>query len=71
MRAETNVAAAARLDRSIVALTALRGSINGTLPVAAAETLMDDIEDHLNIIGVKLKRALAIVETEIENGEMP
>jgi hypothetical protein len=54
-------AAADRLELSIAALAVMRAAITGTLPLAAAEDMMDDIEDHMDIVGVKLKRALDII----------
>ncbi len=69
MAAEPAYAACAKLDRSIACLAALRRSIDGALPHPAAEALLDDIEDHFDIVGVKLKRALAIMQTEIEHIE--
>ena len=68
-RTGTLYAGAAKLERCLSRYTALRCSIEGTLPIPAAEALMDDIEDYLDVIGVKLKRALTVFEGEIGRAE--
>jgi hypothetical protein len=60
----------AKLERSIAALGALRRSVAGTLPLAHAESLMDDIEDDMAAVGVKLTRALGVFEIEIARIEL-
>jgi dihydrodipicolinate synthase/N-acetylneuraminate lyase len=66
MRQEIPADAARRLHRAIVELIALRETIDGPLPIAAAEKHMDDIEDHLNAIGAKLRAALAAIDCDEE-----
>lgn len=61
--------AADRLDKSLTTLAALRALIKGPLPLAGAEALMDDIEDHLDAIGGKLGAALTIHESEMDRIE--
>ncbi len=65
-RLETLQVDADRLERSIAALATARDAINGTLRIPAAEALLDDAEDHLDIVRAALKRALAVTESEID-----
>ena len=54
--------AAARLADCSHMLSGLRERIAGTLPIAAAEAQMDNIEDHLDAIRDKLRAASKILE---------
>jgi len=62
-------AAHAKVERSLSALGAVRFSIAGRLPIPEAEALVDDVEGYLDIIGVKLKRALQVLTVAIERQE--
>jgi hypothetical protein len=57
------------LGRSLAALAAIRSGLRGTLPLATAEALMDDVEDHLNIVGVRLNRASELLQAELDHAE--
>lgn len=59
-------AAHAKVERTIAALDVTRSAIKGTLPLAAAEALMDGIEDHFDNIRVALTQALRILKTAID-----
>ena len=58
-----NVAAEARLDAALAAVTVLRTNLKrlGGLPVAA-DTALDDIDDLIDIISAKIQRAMASLE---------
>jgi hypothetical protein len=59
----------AKVERSIATLAALRSGIAGELPIPEAESLMDDIEDYLDILKVKFIRALDVFHAAIERIE--
>jgi hypothetical protein len=61
--------ACAKVERSIATLAALRTGIAGALPIAEAESLMDDVEDYLDILKVKFARALDVFHAAIERIE--
>lgn len=56
----------ARLERTLGCLASARCGIKGPLPLAAAEEMMDGVEDHFDHIRVALSRALGIHAKEIE-----
>jgi hypothetical protein len=56
----------AKLERTLAAVAAAKCGIKGTLPVDAAEAMLDDIETHFAHIRVALTRALAILGKEID-----
>jgi hypothetical protein len=60
----------AKLERSLSDLKAARTSINGTLPLAAAEALMEHVEDHFDSIRIALTRAAEVFATAIRRIEM-
>jgi hypothetical protein len=63
----------AKVTGAISALAALKRSLGDRLPLAEAESAMDDIGDHLDAIGGKLARALAVFDaaiTEIEEAAL-
>jgi hypothetical protein len=55
-----------RLERGTEALASLDRAITGRLPVAEAESLMDDIEDHMAAIKAKLAGAHGIIGAEYD-----
>jgi len=56
-------AAADRLTRCIAGIDAAFAAMAGTLPITAAEAMMDGIEDNLLCARVKAARALAMLES--------
>lgn len=58
--------AAAALEKSLAALSALRRAIPGRLPLADAEAHMDDTETHLDALARKLADALAPITTALD-----
>jgi hypothetical protein len=59
----------AKLERSIALLAGVRRSIAGTLPLAAAEALMDHVETHFDSIRVAMTRAAGVFESAIDRIE--
>lgn len=62
-------AADAKLQRSLACLSTARSSIKGSLPIAAAEALLTEVETHFDHIRIAVTRALAILEVEIDKIE--
>lgn len=58
-------ATAANLERSLAFLVQARSSMAGTLPLAAAEAFMVDIEHHSDLVRIALTRALGILTAAI------
>jgi hypothetical protein len=61
--------ATARMERAIAELAKARGATAGTLPIAAAEALMDGIEDHFDAIRVALTRSRDVLQVAIDQIE--
>jgi hypothetical protein len=59
----------AKLERSMALLAGARNSIKGTLPLAAAECLMDNVETHFDNIRIALTRAAGAFESAIDRIE--
>jgi len=57
--------AASRLDASLAACAALRKSLGFRIPLPAAETHLDHLDDLLAIVADKLSAAAALVEEQI------
>jgi hypothetical protein len=62
-------AAHVKLERSIATLATARSSIDGVLPLAAAESLMDNVETHFDHIRVALTRARELFDAAIDRAE--
>lgn len=58
-------AGCAKLERSLAALAVLRSMVKGPLPIAAADSEMDDIDEHLDAISAKLTVARSLHENAI------
>jgi hypothetical protein len=56
----------AKLERTLAAVATARSSIKGSLPVAAAEAMLDEVETHFAHIRIALTRALGILSKEID-----
>lgn len=56
----------AKLERSLSCLATARCSIKGTLPLAGAEAMLDEVETHFAHIRIALTRALGILGKEID-----
>jgi hypothetical protein len=64
MSETTLTAAEARLDAALAAVDVLQTNLErlGSLPVPAADTALDDIDDLITIVRSKLLRAWSAIE---------
>lgn len=61
--------AAHRVERAITELAKARGTALRTFPIAAAEALMDGVEDHFDAIRVALTRSQDVLQVSIDQIE--
>jgi hypothetical protein len=62
-------AAHEKLEHSIATLATARSSIDGALPLPAAESLMDNVETHFDHIRIALTRARELFDAAIDKTE--
>jgi hypothetical protein len=58
-----------RLERALTKLAEARASAKGTLPIAAAEALMDGAEDHFDALRVALTRSRDVLQVAVDQIE--
>lgn len=63
-------AGAARLDKAIDLLSDLRAQVASPLPIADAESEMDEIEDLMNAVDSKLITARRILRAAIDGAQI-
>lgn len=63
--------AVAKINRSVTKLAEARSAAADTLPLPAAEALMDGLEDHFDAIRVALTRAQDVLLLTIDQIEAP